>query len=94
MKMKYVYGIEFRKASRGWICHIGFRVETRRQFTMEDHAVRGHSPQMLRGYRHFVALRDAAGMLLAFADAYRAMRRETRWLQTLPGGYDLWKRPA
>lgn len=94
MRMRYVYGMEFRKASRGWICDLGFRVETARQFSMEDHGVRGHSPQMMRGYKYGVALWDAVGIVLAFADAYRQMRQATKALQALPGEHEIWRRPA
>jgi hypothetical protein len=91
VRMRYIYNVEFKKASRGWLCELDFRVETRRQSTMEDHAARGYSPQKMRGYGRAVALMDALGMAFAFVDAYRQMRAVTKELQALLGEHKIRK---
>jgi len=78
----YIYDVQFSRATRGWICEIAFRVQTRRQCTREDHTIRGYGRL------------GAFGALLAYLDARRAARRFVAILQAMPGRWPLDGKPA
>lgn len=63
--------ILFERATRGWRCTLGFRVSTRRQYTMEVHNVAVSSKFLF----------------IAFIKAKFAKRNLIRELQALPGEY-------
>jgi hypothetical protein len=75
--MARIFDVQFSKATRGWNCEIAFRVQTRRQCTREDHTVRGYGKL------------GVLGALLAYVNARRAVRREVRLLQALPGPWPI-----
>lgn len=85
MRKWTIRAVEFKRAQRGWLCEIAFRVPTHRQCTWEDHAIRGY------GGLGRLGLRGVAG---SFLDARRVMRREILILQALPGQWTLDCRPA
>jgi hypothetical protein len=79
-KYKYINSIDFGKASRAWNCQIDFRVKTRRQCTMECHAVTGSGLHLRFGL---------IGVLSALLSAIKIFRYEYKRLQSLPGSFEL-----
>lgn len=73
--MAKMTSIHLEKCQRAWRCRINFRIQTRRQFTMECHEVEG----------------SGKGLFRALVSGLIAKYRKTKHLKSIPGDFPVEK---